>query len=350
MFIGYRFSPSKRQKRILVRYRFSCDFCDTIFENLRKENKFNEFHFCSKRCYGEGMKKGGIVNKRFEKICLEKFDTINPMQNEKIKEKRDETNIEKWGHKCTLYSPEIIPIKEKTFEIKYGGHPARKGTIVREKIAATNTERIGFPYPLMSPEIRAKSVKTWNNNLDVDNPFLNKEVKQKCIETWIKKYNVDNPMKSSIIMDKRDTKEISRKAIASRIKNFKFPSSKVENEFYEYLLNFFIEIERPKLIQNWPIDFYLPKHDVYIQLDGVYWHGLDRPLETIKEFKNKTDKQIYKKIITDENQNEYFIKNKLKLLRITDIQFKSLIKTDYYFIFNEIIKFIYSNNLIYKIY
>jgi hypothetical protein len=58
--------------------------------------------------------------------------------------------------------------------------------------------------------------------------------------------------------------------------------------------------------------------DTYVQLDGVYWHGLDRPIELIAEHRTKRDVQIHKKWATDREQDAWFAERGMKLVRITD--------------------------------
>lgn len=74
--------------------------------------------------------------------------------------------------------------------------------------------------------------------------------------------------------------------------------------------------------QMWNIDLYVPQIDTYVQFDGVYWHGLDRPIELIKESSRQRDKVIYKKWLIDRAQDEWFAKMSKRLVRITDVEFK----------------------------
>lgn len=77
-----------------------------------------------------------------------------------------------------------------------------------------------------------------------------------------------------------------------------------------------------KFVYRWPIDFYIKSIDVYIQLDGVYWHGLDRNIEKIASSKSKRDANICKCYYKDSEQNAWFKTNNLMLVRITDKEVK----------------------------
>ena len=80
---------------------------------------------------------------------------------------------------------------------------------------------------------------------------------------------------------------------------------------------------RQYVVHRWPIDFYIKSIDTYVQLDGVYWHGLDRPIEAIAEHRTKRDVQIHKKWLIDRQQVEWFASRGLRLVRITDQEFKA---------------------------
>lgn len=109
-------------------------------------------------------------------------------------------------------------------------------------------------------------------------------------------------------------------------KNNSYRKSSPEDRMFEYLIEKFGEydVTRNELVNSkWPIDFYIKSIDLYVQLDGVYWHGLDRPIDVIAEHKSKRDVQIHKKWKIDREQEQWFEKNKLKLMRITDVEFKN---------------------------
>ena len=111
-------------------------------------------------------------------------------------------------------------------------------------------------------------------------------------------------------------------------KNGTYKKSKSEDKFYEFLCEKFDkdDIERQKLIDghNQPIDFYIKSIDIYIQFDGVYWHGLHKPINILRE-EAKTSKRtanLYKCYYKDKRQNKWFLKNNLKLVRVTDKEFE----------------------------
>jgi hypothetical protein len=139
--------------------------------------------------------------------------------------------------------------------------------------------------------------------------FQSEHGKQKARATMLLKYGVEHPMLS---------REFSLKALNS--------VSYAESQFRKVLEQMFSNeaIETPKFINGWRIDFFIKTLNLYCQFDGVYWHGLDRPIDVIREFRTKRDRVIYATYERDKRQNEWFRANGLHLIRITDIEFREM--------------------------
>jgi len=102
-------------------------------------------------------------------------------------------------------------------------------------------------------------------------------------------------------------------------KRKKVKSSKEEDKFYEFLCDNLGKenFERHKVINDfWSIDLFYRPRSLYVQFDGIYWHGLDRSLEEIKNRKCKQGRQIYKKYQIDRRQEVWFKKNNISFIRI----------------------------------
>jgi hypothetical protein len=100
--------------------------------------------------------------------------------------------------------------------------------------------------------------------------------------------------------------------------NGSYGKSKAEDGFAIWLQSLYC-CERQKIVNGWAIDFYLTDLDIYIQFDGVYWHGLI-PFNTL----TKQGKYITKVKARDEEQKEWFAKRDMRLVRITDKQFAAM--------------------------
>lgn len=119
--------------------------------------------------------------------------------------------------------------------------------------------------------------------------------------------------------------EFKHKKHESMKRNRTYGSSKIENKVYDSLILIYGKesVERQHSINGWAIDFFIKPLQIYLQVDGIYWHGLDRPTETLKTSKNFRDAYILSNRQKDDNQNKWFLENNLKLVRITDQQITS---------------------------
>lgn len=115
----------------------------------------------------------------------------------------------------------------------------------------------------------------------------------------------------------------------NELKGSKLWNSRPEDELHEILCNEFGQenVRRQRWKNNWPIDFYVKSIDTYIQYDS-YWHGYKqdgtlRDLNEVKEYKTKQDVEIYKKMLVDIEQNEWFKSQNLCLTRIIGAEFQN---------------------------
>jgi G:T-mismatch repair DNA endonuclease (very short patch repair protein) len=134
--------------------------------------------------------------------------------------------------------------------------------------------------------------------------YGSKLTREKIEKTMLETYDFINPMHVKEIINKIDCK-----------------TSKVENEFYKFLEENFITVKRQQVVNRNLIDFFVEDHNVYIQLDGIYWHGIGRDINEIKKSALKRDKGILQCIERDKKQNFWFEQNNIRLIRITDAMF-----------------------------
>lgn len=197
--------------------------------------------------------------------------------------------------------------------------------------------------------LKTKKEQHFRRKYGVSNPFQAKECQEKSRQSCLTKFGVDHPQRSSGIREKTEATNIIRYGVASPLqlkdvhsqgikvasskssrekahrtchRRGHYNRSKIEDRFFEYLTGRFGDVKRALVVNGWEIDFYILSIDTYVQFDGVYWHGLDRPIETICEFNSPRDMVIYGTFCRDREQDEWFVTNHLRLLRVTDLQFK----------------------------
>ncbi len=275
--------PSRRKlhpKRIL---HLVCDACGHEYEKRYFAHiESAPYHLCSEKCQALAQQKGGFLDIKKRQVMFERYGVENPQQSNEIRERTRQTNLE-----------------------RYGSEISSRSDIVKSKMRQTNRTRYGVSWHTQSQNFATKARETWQEN-----------------------YGVDHPMKSEEVKAKYDFYDLWRKAHETKKLNGTYATSKAESLFYEQLIRIFDVVKRQASIQHergtWLIDFYLPDIDAYVQFDGVYWHGLDRPLCVIKESTVPRDLMIRRRYNADRIQDAWFRKQGLTLVRITDRQAKSL--------------------------
>jgi|SRR3990167_4452155 len=326
---------------LLLKYRtmywvlaYCVDCSHSLFKRISKNDYFKRTHFfCNKKCVNNNKKNKGIITKTISMKWKEKtqneIDKIQRRMRKTTKEihgcetyRNVKQAKETWSNKPEKEIEQIRGQQRETTKILYGGLGFASKHI-KEKATETYKNKTGYTHQMKNPNTRQQAKETYiKNNGGLG--FASKSVYKKFVKKIKEIYGVSHPMKSKICQkNARNTMKENGTYGAKQ--------SKIENIFYELLCTFYNtnDIKRHKDINNHDIDFYISSIDTYIQFDGVYWHGLDKPIEEIKEIANGGSKQavgIYEGYFNDREQDKWFKDNNLKLIRITDIELKSAIK------------------------
>lgn len=265
--IRYRLEHNLQQKPI-------CKICGHAVSFFDK-NPIHYATYCCKECM---QKDKDTIYKKREKTCLEKYSKPNPMQSKYVKNKAKETNLKKYG----------------------------------------------VSNPQKAPKIKQKSKETCIKKYGVSNPMQNQEIREKFINTNILKFGVANPMQNS---------EIAKKSYTTRYKQNEYVgTSKIEKEILSYIkeeIDPNIETQYISELYPFHCDYYLPKYDLYIELQAMWTHNShpynldsleDKDLLKIWEEKASTSKfykeAIYTWTVRDPLKRKTAEINKLNYLEI----------------------------------
>lgn len=260
-------TPSKHTS---VTYVFECDTCGIRYEkkpgNVSRSK--SGLTFCSRKCRHTSSKKGEKLDIESVKTNIERYGVPRVSQVEEFKQKSIKTLRKRYGEHVN--SPLDVP-----------GAKARR--------RQTHIERYGQPETFQNPELVAKRA-----------------------QTWLKKYGVPYRPFPKDALEK-----------AMREQPIKW-QSKGEIALGNLLRDLYGDenVIAQKWINKWPIDFYVSTIDTYVQFDGVYWHALDCDLDTLRESTLPRDQTRYKRWQSDNAQNAWFADRGLRLVRVTDIEFK----------------------------
>lgn len=206
-------------------------------------------------------------------------------------------------------TPKAIAKKETTMLKKYGVKNANQSEIIKAKIKKTNLKRYGKGGP------QAIARFAFKEKYGVANPFELEAIKEKIKKTNIKKYGGVNKKRGELLKrnNVNSEKELFNKLVTflesnnthcnselaknefgtagvvlTRLLN-KFgrkdllwkenSTSRQELEIYDYLLTL---LPKKDIVRNsravitpLELDFYLPKHKIAIEFNGLYWHSTE---------------------------------------------------------------------------
>lgn len=305
-------------KKIIVR----CDYCGKNFEQTMKCNTTGRKKFNKDACWDcRGKKK--------DEMSLLKYGVKNPFQRKDIKEKIKNTNKEKYGVEHYAQTDEFKTKYKEVMLEKYGVEHSMQSEVIREKIKKTNLIKYGTEYVSQSPEVKEKVKKTnlekygaesffnsqqykekmdeYHKERGIINVFQLEEVKQKMKETHLKKRGVTHHMKIKEVAQKAVEKGVqtkikqgkvkifrqktisewanfagySRSRFHTLIKQYGFEQAIKMTPHISYLESIFknwfdlegIEYKTHFKVDKYYSDFYLPKNNLIIELDGLYWHS-----------------------------------------------------------------------------
>ena len=277
MFIEKILVINEATNRVLNRYKYSCDQCTTNFVKGRHSSKMR---FCSRNCLNESQR-SGVIAKEKRAYFVEKFGVDNP------------------------YKSRLV--------------------ICNRKLTMMN--RYGVENPSQIDDVKIKKIKTFIEHYGVVNNLCRKDVLEKAQNTLIERYGSLAPTTHPSVREKLRSPEVRAKRFNSWKKSGSIRSSKPERRLAAMLHIVFGDIMTHVSVNGWSIDVNIPAQSCYIQVDGIWWHGLDRPIEVIAEkarLGSLVDCEILRKRGRDEAQNLWFKTQNIKLVRITDVEINSM--------------------------
>lgn len=248
----------------------------------------------------ENSKSWYSYTKGYKQVCSVKCSASHPL----VQTKRNQTNLEKYGHECVFGSSMI---REKIYETntnKYGvKHPAQN-IVVLGKIQQTNLERYGVASTLQVPEVKEKINVTIRKKYNKDH-YSQKNISNEVLEKlndpeWLFDQHVGQKKILSQIGKELSVSEctvgnyLRKYNIETCVYGGSYVQKEVENFVSQYTD---IVTNSRKLIPPKEIDIYLPKYNLAIEFNGLYWHTdlfVDKfyHINKLLECKNKNIKLI----------------------------------------------------------
>ena len=203
----------------------SCDYCGKLIEPMRyvdynRQTKNGTKKCCCSDCvslkreetmlekYGHRNAlqvpeiKEKIQSKKQKKTLMKNYGVENPSLSKEIQEKRKQTFIDRYGVENPLLNQEIRWKATQTILDRYGVENVFFNKEIRDKRNMTLVERYGTLYPLQNEECFEKMKKTNMEKYGAEFIPQLEETKQKVKQTSLKKYGVENPFQSEEVQEK----------------------------------------------------------------------------------------------------------------------------------------------------
>lgn len=276
------------------------------------------------------MRVGGTLNAKLIRTCMETWGVEYPLLADVNKEKATLTCIKNHGVRNILLKSEVrsrclIRLRDPDVRSRRRNSLKASAKDRFKKGRATLLARYGVDHNFKIDAVKRVRSLVWLQRYGVDNPFKSDLVKRKIARTNHLRYG-GYPLQNALIRARIDWHASRRKAHETMKRRGTYGKSRVEDRMHDALSAKFgqHDVARQIIVNDrWPIDFYVKSLDVYVQLDGVYWHGLDRPIDEIRANSAPRDQQIVKKWETDRHQVAWFQEQGMRLVRVTDVELKS---------------------------
>ena len=226
---------------------------------------------CSRKC---GQKQGNISRR---KTSLDRYGTDNPAQSEIVKQRTRENNLKKWGYDNPSKSPVIKDKIKSTFLRNYNVDNPMKVPEIAEKLKHRCLDTYGG-LGLQSPIIRSKVESTNLEKYGYENPLGNPEIRKKILDeresrTGYRYCSSDPNVKAAISKACQEKYGVLWNCMRPECRNASNVISKVNQHFASVLdqHNIVYEMEYP--IHRFVYDFYLPNHQVVIEINPTITHN-----------------------------------------------------------------------------
>lgn len=143
--------------------------------------------YCSTKCSATAKS----TKEKRKQTNLEKYGVDNVAKNEDIKRKQQETNLRKYGHRSSFQNEEVKEKWRQNVREKYGVDHIFQLDEVKEKSKKTSLERYGKEHYAQTDEYIEKAIETNREKYGKDWFTQTDEYIEKVIETNREKYDKD---------------------------------------------------------------------------------------------------------------------------------------------------------------
>jgi hypothetical protein len=196
--INFRCKCGVEDSKSFVRIKQTGIYCTSCTGVNRREKRENT----NIEKYGNTCTlQNETIKKKSEETCLRKFGTSNVLKSEEVKQRVRNTNLERYGSENPFGSPIIIEKIRSSCAKKYGTEFPMKNAIICQKVKNTNLERYGTPVSSKASCVKEKAKET-NLKIYGKTHHYVPAVIDKIDKTNLKKYGMKYTFQSPRIMQK----------------------------------------------------------------------------------------------------------------------------------------------------
>jgi len=237
--------------------------------------------FCSNQCVGKNLE----IQEKKQKTLLCNYTGFN---SDVINERKKQTSLKNYGVEYARQSKRYLTDLKLKWEQVHGVTNFSHTPPVIEKRNQTNLKKYGHTNPMQSTSVREKVAKTNMDTYGVKTVFLLEKNRRKALANrrdcevfdllndreWL----VANKNISSTVL--AESLGVAWSTILNYfekhgIKRDKFTVSKVEHKIHNLLdsLNIQYQTNERNILDGKEIDIFIPMLNIGIEIDGIYWHS-----------------------------------------------------------------------------
>ena len=330
---------------LINRFKDSESINETIYRIVNKLEKRPVCPICGKKLkyitFAYGFQKHCSVKcemqdpQTFEKAKLNsisKYGVDHYSKTDEFKEKYKQTNLKKYGYDNPNKSKEVQNKRIQTCKEKYGVINVGQDEIIKQKIKNTHIQRHNCEHYTNSEKMKETQRNRYGGLLYTQTEQSKYRAKQ--LNEYKRLFGYYNSADWKL-----KQQEKSKKEYITKKKNNSFYSTKIEQQFKEYLeQNFPNDFEYQYKSELYPFncDFYIKSLDLYIEIQGNWTHG-DHPfdennqedIDKLNLWKSKNTKYYQNAINTwtnlDVRKRNIAKQNNLNYLEIFSININNII-------------------------
>jgi hypothetical protein len=252
------------------------------------------------------------IKQKIRDTWREKYGFEHPQQSKDVKIRTEETNLRKYGFRNVAQSEIIKSKMRRTCQEKYGTDFVFQSESFKAVAMQTSLQKFGVTHHTQREEYR----RTIGKKLRL--------YRQKWKESMICNHGVDSPFKLKSTREACNSDESWRARRETMRRNRSWTTSKPEEKLHEILVEKYADVQRQVPVGRWTMDFYIPSIDMYINLNGAYWHGRGKTEQELLDSSSPRDKVILSTMKRDLRREEWFKENGKKLLIVWEDELNQL--------------------------